>query len=586
MIPLAVIIIPTLAAYIAGYVLYGRAVIQNRVVRADASRRTPAYTRYDGVDYVPANKWVLFGHHFASIAGAGPIIGPALAAVYGWLLPLLWVIFGNVFIGAVHDYLALMASVRHGGVSIMSVAEGVMGRRARYAFLVYVWGALILVLAAFLSVAATVYAMLYPNAATKAVIYMPIALLLGYLMYRAGVGVKKATAVAVALAVLGYIYSYYVPLYMGYQTWVYILMLYSFVAAALPVWYLLQPRDYLNAYLLWAFVAASAVAGFLALAQPIVQPAINTLVAPAATIGGVGKIATEPLAPFWPSIVLIIACGSLSGFHSIVASGTTSKQLANEIDALLVGYGGMLTEGAVSTLAVIAPIAVAWDVIVEKNVVKPLGRFLVGYGVLFDKALAWTGLPPAAVAKAASLFAAIALTTFVLTTLDTANRLARFAWSEMFDFLAERSRSLYRIVTNRWVASAVSIILGGIMAVQTIGGVPAWRIVWPAFAGTNQLLAALALMTSALWVYVVLRVRGKLALTVLVPSVFLWVTVTAALAWWIAVILPHIPPLFQAGAGTVAVISFALDLYLFYAFARSLLRARREAVAKKVKARA
>ncbi len=585
-IPIAVIILPTLAAYLIAYYFYGRGVMQNRIVKADASRKTPAWTKYDGVDYVPANKWVLFGHHFASIAGAGPIVGPAIAAVYGWFLPLLWVIFGNVFIGAVHDYLALMASVRHGGISIMSVAEGVMGRRARYAFLVYVWGALLLVLAAFLSVAAIVYAAVNPNSATKAIIYMPIALLLGYMMYRAGVGVRKATLVAVLLAVGGFIYSYFVPLYLTYKTWVYALMLYSFIAAALPVWYLLQPRDYLNAYLLWAFVAASVVAGLLALDFPIKQPAIITLVAPAATIGGVGAIAKAKLAPFWPSIVLIIACGSLSGFHSIVASGTTSKQLANELDALLVGYGGMLTEGAVSTFAVIAPIAYAWPFIVEHHINKALGRFVVGYGILFGDAFARLGLPQAVIMKGAELFAAIALTTFVLTTLDTANRLARFAWTEMFDFLAERNRGLYRVVTNRWVASAISIILGGVMAVQTIGGIPAWRIVWPAFAGTNQLLAALALMTSALWVYIVLGVRGKTAATVLAPAVFLWVTVTAALAWWLVFILPHIPLIYQVGAGSVAVISFALDLFLFYAFTRSLLRARRVEAKARVEARA
>ncbi len=528
---------------------------------------------------MPANKWVLYGHHFASIAGAGPIIGPALASAYGWFLPLLWVIFGNLFIGAVHDYLALMASVRHGGISIMSVAESVMGRRARYAFLLYVWGALILVIAAFLSVAATVYAAVSPNAATKAVIYMPIALLLGYLMYRTGLGLKTSTAIAVVLAILGYLYSLQVPLNLPYQTWVYVLMLYSFIAAALPVWYLLQPRDYLNAYLLWAFVGASALAALLALDLPLKQPAIINWVAPAATIGGVGAIAKKPLAPFWPSIVLIIACGSLSGFHSVVASGTTSKQLANEMDALLVGYGAMLTEGAVSTLAVIAPIAVAWDRVA--TIPKALGKFVVAYGTLFGISLGRLGLNASTIAFAAEVFAAIALTTFVLTTLDTANRLARFAWSEMMDFLAEKHQTLYKVLTNRWVASAISVILGGFMALQTIGGIPAWRIVWPAFAGTNQLLAALALMTSALWVYVILRVRGWLAATVLAPAVFLWVTVTAALGYWLVVILPHIPPVFQIGAGSVAAISFALDLFLFYAFVKRLTTARREALAER-----
>lgn len=491
--PVAAIVLPVIIAYIVGYWAYGRKVIERKVVKADATRKTPAWTRYDGVDYVPANKWVLYGHHFASIAGAGPIVGPALASVYGWFAPLLWVIFGNLFIGAIHDYLALMASVRHGGISIMSVAESVMGKKAKYAFLVYVWGALLLVIAAFLSVAATIYSVISPNAATKAVVYMPIALLLGYLMYRAGLGITKSTIIAIVLAILGYVYSLYVPLYLSYNSWVYVLMLYSFIAAALPVWYLLQPRDYLNAYLLWAFVIASAFAALLILDVPLKQPAIITWVAPAAIIGAGGTpIANEPLAPFWPSIALVIACGALSGFHSVVASGTTSKQLASEMDALLIGYGGMLTEGAVSTLAVITPIAVAWDKVA--TLPKPLAKFTVGYGEMLGIALGRLGFDVAAAAFAAKVFAAIALTTFVLTTLDTANRLARFAWSEMFDFLAERNQSLYKLLTNRWVASAISIALGGLLAIQTVDGTPAWRVVWPAFAGTNQLLAALALM--------------------------------------------------------------------------------------------
>lgn len=607
--------------YALAYVFYGRNLLERRVVRADPTRKTPAIEKFDGIDYVPTNKYVLYGHHFASIAGAGPIVGPALAMAYGWFLPIIWVLFGNVFIGAVHDYLSLMASVRYGGLSIMSISENVMGRKARYIFLVYVYVALILVIAAFLSVAAVVF-LGTPQAASLAMIYMPVALLLGMLMYRAGLNVKISTLIALAIIALGFYYAYKVPLFLGYNPkvnigdvvtayaqhisqvkgipledatalakvevnkiiwvpayhwWVVILALYSLVAAGLPVWYLLQPRDYINAYLLWAFVAVAGIGALLVFDMPLRLPAY---------ISFSPKIFAGQPTPFWPAIPLIIACGSLSGFHSVVASGTSSKQLASEMDALLVGYGGMLTEGAVSSLAVILPISMAHNA-PELNGINILslsavGRFVTGYGYMAGSAFARLGGDFNTLNSFFKVFASVALASFLLTTLDTATRLARFAWQEMFDWLEPRSASLYRILTNRWVASLLAVFIGAAMAYPTvvIGGTiyGAYRVVWPAFAGVNQLLAALALLTSALWVYAVLRVRGGTAWLILVPALFLWVTVTVGLGWWLVKVAPHIPVVQQVGSGTLVALSLVLDIILIILFVRGLRKAASQGV--------
>ncbi len=627
MIPVIAVAVIVFIIYAIAYIGYGRKLLAERVVRADPTRPTPAITRFDGVDYVPANKYVLYGHHFASIAGAGPIVGPAIAMAYGWLLPIIWVLFGNVFIGAVHDYLALMASVRYGGLSIMSVSENVMGRKARYIFLIYVYSALILVIAAFLSVAAVLYVN-KPQAATKAIIYMPLALLLGIMMYRLGVDVRVSTAITLVFVVLGFYYAYKVPLIVGYDPakaqemiqqlaaaykqqyiaqgvdpglaaalaaqdaklaveqviwvnayhkWTLILALYAFIAASLPVWYLLQPRDYLNAYLLWFFVALAAVGTLIVADYPLRLPAYIDFSPP---------IFQHQPTPFWPAIPLIIACGALSGFHSVVASGTTSKQLANEMDALLVGYGGMLTEGAVSSLAVILPISMAHNAPELGNInilaKSAVARFAIGYGYMAGSAVSRLHLADFNTAfKIMSLFAVIALATFILTTLDTATRLGRFAWQELFDWLEPRSPTAYKVLTNRWVASGIAVLIGTVLAYPTviIGGkiYGAYRVVWPAFAGVNQLLAALALLTSALWVYAILKVRGGTGWLIQLPAWFLWITVTAGLIWWMIVVLPKIPPIQQVGSGVIVAISLIMDFLLIALFIAGLRKAARAA---------
>ncbi len=576
------VLIIVLAIYTIAYIYYGRRILQERIVRASSDRPTPAIEKFDGVDYVPANKYVLFGHHFASIAGAGPIVGPAIAMVYGWALPLLWVLFGNVFIGTVHDYLALMASVRHGGISIMSVSEVVMGRKARYVFLAYTFMALLLVYAAFASIAAILFVQT-PSAATLSLLYMPIALFMGIMMYRIGLDTRIATLITLLLVVGAFYYSYHTPLYLGpaegwvaYHRWVIILGLYAILAASLPVWYLLQPRDYTNAYILFTFVGLATIGGLLVADKALIAPAYTSF-APK-----IVNFANQPT-PFWPAIPLIIACGSLSGFHSLVSSGTTSKQLANELEGLFIGYGAMLTEGALSTLAVIIPISIAWDAaelkemgVIKENILEhnAVGRFAVGYGYMLGKAFERFGMSLTDTFSVFKLFAVVSLILFVMTTLDTATRLARFAFQELIDWLEKVDKNLYTFLSNKWIASAIVVLIGTAMAypVVTIGGkeVAAFRVVWPAFAGVNQMLAALALLTSALWVYAVAKVRGTYSILILIPAMFLWVTVTVGLAWWLIVVAPKLALAQTIGAGSIAAISLLLNLGLIYLFYKGL----------------
>ncbi len=591
------ILVIVLAIYGTAFFFYGKRLLEQKVVKADPNRLTPAFEKFDGIDYVPANKYVLYGHHFASIAGSGPIVGPALATVFGWFMPLVWVLFGNIFIGAVHDYLSIMASVRHGGLSLITISENVMGRKARYIAIIYVWMALVLVLAAFFSVAASTFVAV-PQTALIAFLYMPIALFFGISVYKYGLSIRLATLISVILVIIAFITSFYIPVYLTYEAWVIVLAGYSFIAAALPVWYLLQPRDYLNAYILWSFVALALIGALLVGGLPFTGPAYTDFAQPASILGAMGDLGRVRVAYFWPVVPLIIACGALSGFHSLVGSGTTSKQLSNELDALLVGYGGMLTEGAVSSLAVITPIAFAWDfaqlgtilnypvtgVLAKVGITAPTivglaaaDRFYTGYALL--QAAGWSRVFGLENFEnffiGFRVFAATALTAFILTTLDTTNRLARFAWQELFAWI-KISPGAKKALTNRWIASIVGVIIGVAMAYPQIyvpelrRSLPAYNIIWPAFSGTNQLLAALMLMTAALWVYAVIKVRGKVTLLTLVPALFLWLTVTLALFIWIFFVMPSLPSMYIALAGSFIIVAQVLNFLLLIFFIQGI----------------
>ncbi len=637
----AVMIILAIVIYLVFYFTHGK-YLEKKVFRASPGAETPARKFYDGVDYVPANKYVLYGHHFASIAGAGPIVGPTLALGWGWLPSLLWVWFGNVFIGVVHDYLSLAASVRYDGRSIAWIAGELMGKSARVAFNMYIWFALLLVVAAFGFVISVLFSAI-PGAGAAAIFLIFLAIVIGVLMYKTRLGFKAASVLAiifVIISVLGGLWCQYAGLFkLSFEAWLVILTIYTIVAASLPVWLLLQPRDYMNAYVLWASLAIGGAA-LIALGIKGVP-----VVFPSYTMWNANVVAGVP-SPFWPTVPLIIACGALSGFHSLVGSGTSSKQLANELDALLIGYGGMLTEGFLATM-VIASIsamgiqAFLYPTIMSKALLNVKAMHIVGaalkveplskaikisisggtavimyktatgiakttvsvsqlknyyltfvhtieknpilfgkYYTMFANALKWTVIPwsyALAIQTAFgwtplpwAIFATMWITGFALTSLDTAARIGRFAWQELFMPLKDRAPTAYKVIANRWLASIILVVIGMALAYSK-----AFLVIWPAFSGMNQLLASLALMTISLWVIRVQKAPklGK-ALTV-APAIFLWVTVTVALIWYLAFVVPHIAlskPFVASVVGAATAVGVGLNLFLFAGWVRGLRR--------------
>ena len=558
----AVVILIAAAIYLGMYFTYGKS-LQNKVVRADPNRPTPAHKLYDGVDYVPAHPLVLYGHHFASIAGAGPIVGPAIAMAWGWLPGLLWVWFGNVFIGAVHDYLALMSSVRYDGKSVQWIAGKLMSKRTGVAFEFYILFALLLVLAAFMSVIAGIFTKT-PEAATASILFLISAVIVGYLMYKTSLHFAGATIVGLILLIISVWLGFKYPIVTTYHNWVLFLFVYIIIAASIPVWILLQPRDYLNAYILWFGLILGGVAF-------AVLGAKGTFTAPAYTTWSAHVVGGKP-SPFWPTIPLVIACGSLSGFHSIVGSGTSSKQLDNELHGLMVGYGGMFTEGFLSTI-VIASIAVYgmkvfadagvdinasnWAAIYAPTVAKTIGK--VG---IFAKSYAYGlqdafGIP----FKTGAVFASLWVSAFALTTLDTATRLGRFAWQEVVAMFMDTSSGTGKTLSNKWLAS---IVLAGLGVALAWGN--DWLILWPAFSGMNQMLASIALMTAALWVTKIQQ-AGKWSWAVLIPALFLWITVSAALIWFLVVVVPGIGAVgTRYAVGLITLVGILLNLLLVFDF--------------------
>ncbi|MDV3104358.1 carbon starvation CstA family protein [Thermococcus waiotapuensis] len=565
----AVVILIAAAIYLGMYFTYGKS-LQNKVVRADPNRPTPAHRLYDGVDYVPAHPLVLYGHHFASIAGAGPITGPAIAMAWGWLPGLIWVWFGNVFIGAVHDYLSLMSSVRYDGKSVQWIAGKLMSKRTGVSFEVYIWFTLLLVVAAFVAVTAQLLTTT-PEAATATLLFLVVAVILGWLLYKVKMEFKLATLVGLILLVISVWLGLKYPLVFvegqtklnsaayttAYHYWNIILMVYIIIAASLPVWILLQPRDYMNAYILWFGLIFGSIA-LLFLAKNFTAPAYTTWSAKVVT--GVTNEGSKAVAsPFWPTIPLIIACGSLSGFHSLVGSGTSSKQLDNEIHGLLVGYGGMFTEGFLSTV-VITSIAIygvqltglqpdQWGLhYIEKG---GLGTFIGSYAKAVSE---FYGVSE----TFGKTFATLWVSAFTLTSLDTATRLGRFAWQELFGMVADTSKGAMKFITNKWVASTIIAGLGTYLAWGA-----SYKVIWPAFSAMNQMLASIALMTGALWAAKVQR-AGSWSWAILIPALFLWITVTAAMLWYI-IYVPMVGRYLIAVKGAL-VVSLLLNLLLIWDF--------------------
>ena len=532
----ALIIVIGFLLYLILYFTYGKK-LERDIVKASDDNEAPSKRLYDGVDYIPARKEVLFGHHFASIAGAAPIIGPALAICWGWLPGLLWVWFGNIFIGAVHDYLALMASVRYDGKSIQFVASDLMGKRTGTAFYWLVFFLLILVVAAFGAVVGGMF--VKTPAIASAFIWMIVAaLILGVLMYRMKMNFTAATLIGIVLLIAALWLGVAYPIKASFNAWMAFLFFYIIIAAAIPVNVLLQPRDYLNSFLLYTGLAIGFLAAIFAF-RGFEIPAFSSF--SPILLGGKAT-------PFWPAIPLIIACGSLSGFHSLVASGTTSKQLEKESDGLFIGYGAMFTEGFLSTIVIVAIAGFGYTALQNAGVsAETLNAG--NWGAMFTKASAsvkmvkanlfiqsyadmvnatWLGFIPTQFVK---VLAGMWVAAFAMTTLDTTNRLARYCVAEMAAPLKESASGLHSLLTNRWVASIIPAAIGIYLA---------WShnflIVWASFGAANQLIAAIALMTGA--TFVAKKLKSPFANVAVIPAWLLWITVTCGLVWFMAVVLP------------------------------------------------
>jgi carbon starvation protein len=501
------------------YFTYGKT-IRDKLLDSGKAPKAPSERLSDGVDYVPTSKYVLFGHHFASIAGAGPITGPAMAVAWGWLPGLIWIWFGNVFLGAIHDYLALAASVRYDGRSMQFVAQDMIGKKAGKAFGWFIMFLCILVVAAFGDIVAGQFAA-DGRVFFAFVFFCVAALISGFIMYKSPLGLGWGSLIGLVLVAVAFWAGNMFNVKWSKDVYFLIIFVYIVLASTLPVNLLLQPRDYLSSFFLYFGLLAGGIAALISFKSLDAIPVFTSF--SAKLIGPAGALQPSPL---WPTIPLIIACGALSGFHALVASGTSSKQLAKETDAMFVGYGAMLVEGFLSTLVVISIAAFGGLALGDKLMTTPaLGRFVQSFAKMVSTQLPF--LPMSFM----TLFAAVWVSTFALTTLDTTNRLGRYIIQEMAEPLKEKSPGLFKVFSNKWVASLIIAFVGLYLARS--GG---YTTLWPAFSGANQLLASIVMLTVAVWVKK--RLNPQYTMAVLVPAVFLWVTVTAALVWYEIVIIP------------------------------------------------
>lgn len=489
------LILIALVFYLLAYKFYGGFITKK--LEVNNSKQTPSHTMSDGVDYCPAKAPVLLGHHFASIAGAGPIVGPVIAAGFGWIPVYLWVVFGSIFIGGVHDYASIVASVRHQSKSIGFIIQSYIGISGKKLFLVFAWATLILVIAVFTIIVADTFTHI-PSAGTSSMLFMILAVVFGISIYRLKVPLWIATVIGVILLFLSIPAGNLFPIQLDALNWQLILFAYIFIASTVPVWILLQPRDYLNSFFLYALMIGGLVGVFFA-APTINIPAFNSF-----SLDKVGYL--------FPALFVTVACGAISGFHSIVGSGTTAKQLDKETDGRIVGYGGMLIEGLLAVLSLIAVASMVNKEFIEILTTKgPVPAFSLGVARFIN------AIPVINISvSTAQSFTALAVSAFALTSLDTATRLARFMFQEYFENSENKSEML---IQNRYVSTAITVVFG---AALTFSGQT--MSIWPVFGSANQLLAALALLALTVWV----ANLKKGYLFVMIPMIFMFaVTLTA-----------------------------------------------------------
>jgi len=492
MTPVAMAIL-VLCLYLLFYRFYAKGFLARRVFELSDAHQTPAHEMRDGVDYVPANKYILFGHHYASIAGLAPMLGPAIAVIWGWVPALCWVVFGTLMIGAVHDFSALVLSSRYQGKSVGTIARDVISPRTRLLFLLVIFflvalamGVFVLVIAGLFAApdAANIPATSHPEAVFPTYSLMLIAMVIGFLVYKKNLPVWPLIAAGFAVMLLFTWWGLSTPI-TGFSAdfWKWTLLIYAFAASVLPVWLLLQPRDFLNSLLLY-LALFSMLIGFFILSPDWVAPAINP-----------EPVGAPPMLPF---LFIVIACGAVSGFHGLVASGTTSKQLDKESDAPFVGYVGMIGESLLALLAVLATTAGAfsnradwesfygsWDKAVGLH--QKLGVFIQGNANF----IAQLGVPY----EFAAAFISVVVVGFAMTSVDTGARLLRFNVQEISNTIG------VKFLGNRYLATAIAVFAIGFFAFFEVDGKPAGLFLWTLFGTTNQILAGLTLLTVTIYLY-------------------------------------------------------------------------------------
>jgi len=517
------IIVVTFILYILAYHIYGK-FLRNKIFKVDINAKTPSHTMRDDIDYIPTKKQILFGHHYTSIAGTGPIVGPAIGVIWGWVPALIWVVFGSILIGAVHDFGVLFLSMRREGRTIGDITGDIIHPRMRILFLSIIFFMLLLVIAVFLLVIATIFAM-FPESVIPVWLQIPIAVWLGYRVRKSGGNIYLLGLVSAGLMYVTIIIGSYLPitlpLFLGIQpltTWCIVLLIYAYVASVIPVWKLLQPRDFINSYQL--FIAL----GLLVIGVFVARPDI---VAPAFQSSPVGAPA------IFPFLFVTIACGAISGFHSLVSSGTSSKQIDNEGDALLVGYGSMLLEGVLAVLVIITVcgglgIALstkggeiltgtsAWNYYYSswtavKGLGAKIGAFIKGSGNLLKS----FGIPTHIGVTIMGVFVA----SFAGTTLDTATRIQRYVITEL-------SRTFHiRKLESRHPATLFAVLTAAALALSQGGG-KGGLLLWPLFGTVNQLLAVLTFLTLSFYL-----IKKKInPLYTVIPMIIMFIITGAAMA--------------------------------------------------------
>ena len=540
---IALVVFASMLVFLAGYRFYGG--FLSRQLKLDDSRKTPACEMDDGVDYVPARASMLLGQHFSAIAAAGPIVGPILAALwFGWLPALLWIVLGAIFIGGVHDFLSLAASIRHKAASIGEIVREHMSPTAHILFLAFVWFALVYVIIAFTDITAQTFKTVSadtafgPAVAVSSIIYLILGVLMGVVLYKFRVKLWAATAIFLPLVLLAVWAGAKLPqslvsslLSVPVKSWEVGLLIYCFAASLVPMWLLLQPRGYLGGWFLYLTILTGLI-GALSGGFDIQYPALN--------LDGLRGLETGKL--IFPILFITVACGACSGFHGIVSSGTTSKQLCRESDARVVGYGAMILEGLVAVLALATLMMLPKGAAIlkaEPNFIyaNGLARYLGLVGINFNLALT---------------FALLAFSTFVYDTLDVCTRLARYILQELLG---------WKTLVGAFAATFITLLLP--FAFLMLTKEKGYLVAWPIFGTSNQLLASLTLLVVSVW----LIRTGRNAIYTLIPMAFMMVVTLWSL---VLQFLPFLASVFAGKAvardaaisGICGIILFVLSVWL------------------------